>query len=507
MESNIKRITKNTFLLYIRSFVVLLISLYTSRVVLNVLGIIDYGIYSLVGGIVSVLSFMNSSLSNAYQRFFNYEKGKRNFDKLSELFKSSLFIQIILCLIVIIIAETIGLWFLDNKLIIPKERMIAANFVYQISVITFIITLIQAPFTSLIISNEKMSIFAIVSILDAILKLIIVLILPFVKVDSLILYGTLLAIVSIINFCIYVYVCKQKFKECVISFSLKKENFKILFFFGSWTMIDSLASVFKTQGINILLNMFFGPIVNSARGIASQVLHAVEVFVRNFQISFRPQITKLYAEGNLADMYRLYYSSTKISFFLLLILSLPIIIELPLILELWLGEKSVPEYTVSFTRVILLTALVSTYANPTSAVAHATGNIKKFNIHVSALNLLILPISYLFLKLGFPPLSAMLVSLVMSVFTQIVRLFIVRELLPFSIKNYCKEVVVPTVLVFMPSLLLPYFCKYIMPKTLIYSLFVCLISVISVCIFTWIVGLNKKEKQFLISLLKTLIKK
>jgi O-antigen/teichoic acid export membrane protein len=271
-------------------------------------------------------------------------------------------------------------------------------------------------------------------------------------------------------------------------------------------MIGSLAYALKSQGVNILLNMFFGSVVNAARGIAYQVLNAVDQFVVNFQTSFRPQLIKSYAEGDLTYMYKLYYSSTKISFFILWCLSLPIIIEIPMILSLWLGEN-VPEYTVVFTRIILLTTLVSAYANPTSCIAYATGRIKNFNIVVSCLNLLIVPIAYLFLKLGFGPESTMIVSLIMSVIVQIVRLFVLRKLLPFSIRNYFVKVIIPTIMVFLLSPILPYLCKHIMPNALLYSFIVCFISVISVGVFAWFIGLNKEEKNLLLSKVKFINKK
>ena len=496
MESNSTRIAKNTFFLYIRSFFVLLISLYTSRIVLRELGVEDFGIYNVVGGVIGMISFLNSSMASTYQRYFNFEMGKKNEKGLANLFKSSITVQLIYAAIIVIIAETIGVWFLNTQLVISPDRMIAAQWVYQISILSFVITVFQAPFTALIISNEKMNIFAIVSILDAVLKLLIVFMLPYFDYDKLIIYSFLLILITLLNFLIYIFVCKRKFSTCVISFNWNRENLKSLFSFGSWTMIDSLSQALKSQGLNILLNIFFGSVVNAARGIAYQVLNAINQFVQNFQTSFRPQLTKSYAEGDLDYMYKLYYSSTKISFFLLWCLSLPIIIETPAILGLWLGDN-VPEYTIVFTRIILLTALVSAYANPTSGIAYATGKIKTFNILVSGLNLLIVPIAYLFLKLGFGPESAMIVSLIMSVIVQIVRLFVLRRLLPFSLKTYFKEVIIPTSVVFLLTPIIPYFCKYIMQESLVYSLLICFISVISVGFLGWIFGLNNTEKQII----------
>lgn len=498
MESNSTRIAKNTIFLYLRSFFVLLISLYTSRVILEILGVEDFGIYNVVGGIIGLLSFLNSSMASTYQRYFNFEMGRKNETALIELFKSSITVQLIYAIIIVALAETIGLWFLHTQIVIPIERTIAAKWVYQVSILSFVLIVFQAPFTALIISNEKMNIFAIVSILDAILKLLIVFLLPYTNSDKLIAYAILLILITLLDLLIYVVICKKKFSSCKISLNWNKDNLKSLINFGGWGMIGSLAYTLKSQGINIILNMFFGPIVNAARGISYQILSAVEMFTTNFQTSFRPQLIKSYAEGNIDYMYKLYYSATKISFYMLWCISLPIIIETPMILGLWLGNN-VPEYTVVFTRLILLTALVSAYANPTSAIAYATGNIKRFISWVSGLNLLIVPIGYLFLKLGYAPESTMIISLIMTILVQIVRLFVLKKLLYFSILDYIKKVCIPTFLVFLLSPIIPYCIKQIAQDSLIYSLLICLISAISVVIFMWFIGLNKEEKNIILS--------
>ena len=292
MESNSTRIAKNTFFLYIRSFLILVISLYTSRIVLKALGVEDYGIYNVVGGVISMLSFLNTSMAATYQRYFNYEMGRKNEKGVSDLFKSSITVQLIYSIVIVVIAETLGLWFLNTQMIISPDRMIAAQWVYQISIISFVIVVFQAPFTALIISNEKMDIFAIVSILDAVLKLLIVFLLPYINYDKLITYALLLISITLLNLIIYIVVCKRKFSTCKLTLNSNKENLKSLLSFGGWGMMGSLAYTLKSQGINLLLNMFFGPVVNAARGIAYQVLYAVDMFAQNFQTSFRPQLKK-----------------------------------------------------------------------------------------------------------------------------------------------------------------------------------------------------------------------
>lgn len=506
MQSNSSRIAKNTLFLYLRSFVTLFISLYTSRIILEVLGVEDYGIYNAVGGVIGMLSFLNTSMASTYQRYFNYEMGIKNENGIVDLFKSSLTVQLFYAIVIVLIAETLGLWFLENRLVILPERMYAAHWIFQISIISFALTVFQSPFNALIISYEKMSIFAYISIIDSVLKLLIVFALPLFAGDKLIVYGIFMLCIVLVNSIIYLIVCKVNLPVCQLAFSWKYGDFKSLFGFGVWGMLGSLAYSLKSQGLNIILNMFFGPIVNAARAIAYQVLNAVELFIHSFQTSFRPQLIKSYAEGDYQYMYKLYYFATKLSFYMIWCLALPIIIETPVILQLWLGNN-VPEYTDMFTKLILLTALVSAYANPTSAIAYATGNIKQFNIWVSGLNLMIVPIAYFFLKLGYGPSSAMIVSLVLTIVVQIVRLFVLTRLLSFSIQNYVKCVVLPTISVMFLSALISFAFSSLLYSNILSLLLSCSFSILVVLIFVWLLGLNIEEKRIIISKVNGFIRK
>lgn len=498
------RITKNTLFLYIRSFFVLLISLYTSRVVLDVLGIEDYGIYNVVGGVVGMLSFLNTSMSAAYQRFYNYEMGQKNLVNLSDLFRSSLAVQFIYAIFIVIIAETLGLWYLDNYLVIPHDRVHAAQVVYHVSVLSFALSTFQAPFTALIIAYEKMGIFAVVSMLDAILKLLIVFLLPIIPGDKLVLYSMLMVIIICFNTGMYLIICKTHFSVCKLSFSWNRANLRKLLSFSTWGAIDSMSYTLKSQGLNILLNIFGGPVVNAARGVSYQILTAVNQFITSFQTAFRPQIIKLYSEGALDSMYKLYYSATKISCYLLWCISLPIILEISYILTLWLGDN-VPYYAPSFSRIILLTALVSAYANPTSCIAYATGKIKSFTIFVSGFNLIIIPVAYIFLKLGYGPESAMIVSLVVSILVQLIRIAVVRTLIPFPVRKYITEVVIPTTSVFIISSILPIICHICFVHSQLSAIFNCMICVFSVIVVTYFIGLNEEERTLLKSKFKYII--
>ena len=497
------RIAKNTILLYVRSFVVLLLALYTSRKTLEVLGVEDYGLYNVIGGIVGVLSFLNTTMAATYQRYFNYEKGRDNHAELKSLFHSSLSVQTVFAIIIIVLAETFGLWFLKTQLTIPVDRFQSAILVYHISIVSFAVSMFQAPYHALIIAYEKMGIFALISVVDAVLKFALVLVLPLFSGDYLVVYALVMFCIIALCLLLYVVLCRSKIGAYGFAFNWDKKRFKSLLNFGTWGMVDSLSYTLKSQGINILLNLFFGPIVNAARGIAYQIMNAVNQFVVSFQTSFRPQMTQLYAKGDLTAMYKLYYASTKISFYMIWCIALPIILNVSMILNLWLGEANVPAYTADFTILILLTSTISAYANPTSCIAYATGRIKWFTIFVSGLNLLILPIAYIVLKNGGNPQSAMVVSLVITALVQLVRIIVVKHIEPsFSIRLYVIKVVLPTLLVALVSMLLPIVVMQVIPDGIWSSILVCVIAVLSVLICAFLLGLEKTEQKFLIAKLK-----
>lgn len=508
--ANYSKIARNTLFLYFKSLVTLMITLYTSRVILEVLGIEDFGIYNVVGGVVGMIVFLNTTIAATYQRYYNYEIGRKCYDKLANIFKSSLTVQLIAIVVVTLIAETIGLWFINNKLVIPADRIDASQLVYHISVISFAVSMIQAPFTALIIAYEKMGIFALVSILDAVLKLAIALSLSMISGDKLIAYAWMQFGVIVINTIIYIVIPRLKFSSCKISFRWNLEEIRSLLSFAGLSMMDSMSYTFKSQGLNILLNIFFGPAVNAARGIAYQVLAGVEQFVRGFQTSFRPQITQLYAEGDLNSMYKLYYVATKISFYMIWCLSLPIMLNISEILNLWLSKENVPEYAGTFTVIVLLTATISAYANPTSGIIYAIGRIKIFTIVVSGFNLLILPLAYVVLKLGANPQYALIVSLVLTIFAQVARLLVLKYLeRSFSLKQYCVKVVWPTISVAAISIIIPMAMKLYINKTeeIWYGLSVGLVAIVSVLFCIFIFGLDKLERNLLLSKIKDIIQK
>ena len=502
------KIFQNTLLLYIKSFIVLLLTLYTSRKVLEILGVEDFGLYNVVGGVVGMLSFLNTTLVATYQRYFNYEKGRNNRLELKTLFGSSLSVQFVLALIIILLAETFGLWFLKTQLVIPVERMQESVWVYHISIASFAISMLQAPFQAMIIAYERMDMFAIVAVIESLLKLAVVLVLPMFAYDSLVLYAAMILGTVIISTVIYIVWPSIKFDVCQFRLNWDKHRFKTLLNFGAWGTFDSLSYTLKSQGLNILLNMFFGPVVNAARGLAYQIMNAVNQFVTNFQTSFRPQIIQLYAAGELDAMYKLYYAATKISFYMIWCLSLPIMLNISSILNFWLGRNNVPEYTESFTILVLLTTIISAYANPTSCVAYAIGRIKWFTIVVSGLNILILPVAYVVLRLGAAPQYALVVSLIITILAQVARLFVVKYLeTSFSLRKYLVFVVKPTLVVATTSMIVPFALKFYDNESIYFGILACAVAVISVLLCVLMFGLNQNEKELLLGKARQLLHK
>ena len=491
---NNKRIAKNTILLYIRMFFIMSTQLFTSRVVLNTLGIEDYGIYNVVGGVIAMFGFLNGAMSLATQRYLTFELGKKNMDGQICVFNTSLQIHSIISAIVFILAETIGIWFLNNKMIISPERMDAAIWVFQCATLSSIVLVMSVPFNASIIAHEKMSAFAYISVIEVILKLAIVYLLIAFDIDKLKLYSCLILAVQLFIISIYNRYCVKHFEECTYRRIFKKKLFKEMLGFAGWNVIGNCAYLFFTQGLNLLLNTFFGPVVNAARAVAVQVETAIQQFSNNFQMAINPQITKTYAQGNLKAMHGLIYRSCRFTFILLLIISLPVMIEAPIILELWL--KQVPDHTVTFFIIIMCTAMIDSTSRPLGIAAAATGNIKKYQIVVGGLLLLILPLSYFVLLMGAPAEFVFIVHFFICSLTFFVRLLILKPMIKLSINEYFKKVIVRLIIVFVISLLLSIGVKMLMPKSIIYSFIVTFISGIITFISCYFIGIDSDEKAF-----------
>ena len=444
-SENNSRIAKNTMMLYFRMLLTLLVSLFTVRVVLNTLGVVDYGIYNVVGGMVAMFSFLSGTMASASQRFFAFEIGKNDTNKLKTTFGVTLTIYIVIALVLLLISETVGLWFLENKMEIPPERHLAAKWVYHLSILSFIITILTIPYQALIIAYEKMKVYAYVSIIEVLLKLLVVYFLLLFSFDKLILYAILMLVATTIITFLYRTYCKRRFEEATFSLKGDKKLFWEILNYSGWNIIGSLSIVMKDQGVNILLNVFFNPAINAARGIAFQVNSVLLNFSNNFYTAVRPQVTKSYASGDMEYMRSLVFRSSKIAFFLILILAVPLLFETHYILDLWL--KEVPDHVVIFTRLVIINSLIDVLNLPLVAAIQATGRMKLYQSTVAVILLLNLPISFVFLKYGFSPEITMIISICISVISFVPRLLICQRTAKLPIVVYLKEVILNVLLV------------------------------------------------------------
>lgn len=491
---NNKRIAKNTLLLYVRTLFIMLITLYTSRVILNTLGVQDYGIYNVVGGVVAMLGFINGSMSSSTQRYITFALGKGDMHYLQKVFNTALQIHILIAVLIAVLGEIVGLWFLYSKMQIPSERMNAAFWVLQCSILSTVVMIISVPYNAEIIAHEKMSAFAYISILESILKLLVVYALLISSYDRLILYAALLLIVQLfIRFCYNSY-SNRHFSESKYKHIWDKTLFKEMTSFAGWSMFGNLSAALFSQGLNMLLNVFFGPVVNAARAISVQVQNAVLQCVSNFQMALNPQITKTYAQGEIYEMRKLMFRSAKFSFYLLFMVSLPVLFETNFILVLWL--KTVPDYTVIFLRIMICTSLIYTIANPMIVANQATGEVKKYQAVCGTILLMILPISYVCLKLGCPAYSVFIVHFVIEAIAQVARMIMLRPLIGIRIRDYFSNVYSKVLLVVVLSVIVPFFVYENMNDTVLRFFVLCIICVLSVGIVIYTIGLSKNERIF-----------
>lgn len=495
-SANNKRIAKNTLLLYVRMLFGMLVSLYTSRVILQTLGVEDYGVYNVVGGVITMFTFLNSAMSSATSRYITFEIGKGNMEQLKKVFSTSLQIHAIIALLIVILGETVGLWFLMNELVIPDGRMDAAMWVYQCSVVTAVVTIMSVPYNADIIAHEKMSAFAYISVLEIILKLAIVYLLVVLPFDKLKVYAVLVLMVGLFVRYIYTRYCHKHFEESHYIHRIDKPLLREMSSFAGWSFWGNLAAILYSQGLNMMLNIFFGPVVNAARGIATQIQHVVTQFVTNFHMALNPQITKTYASGELDKMHSLMFRSARFSFMLLFFLSLPIMLETNYILTLWLGI--VPENTVIFARIIIAISLIYTIANPCVIANQATGKVKVYQAVVGGLLLLILPISYIVLKMGAPAYSVFIVHFCVESVAQFARMYMLRNMIDLPLLSYVKNIYLPIMGVVLLSLVLPMLVYNNMQEGIIRFLAVGMTCVLSVAMTSLFIGMTCNERSFLI---------
>ncbi|MDD3040480.1 lipopolysaccharide biosynthesis protein [Bacteroides sp.] len=498
METNDnKRLAKNTLILYIRMFFTMGVSLYTSRVVLAILGVTDYGIYNVVGGVVAMFNIINNAMASSTQRFMTFELGTGDYERLQKVFSTSINIHALICVIMVLLAETIGLWFLNTQLIIPAERIVAANWVYQMSVLAACIGVMSVPYNAAIIAHEKMSAFAYFSVMDVTLKLLVVYLLMISPIDKLILYSILIFCVGLISRIVYGIYCSKNFVETKYTKVKYTPLFKEMLSFAGWGLFGNCSAFASTHGVNLLLNTFFSPAINAARGIAVQVQMAVQNFCSSFQIALNPQITKTYASNECDRMRSLICTSSRLSFFLVYLMVLPIVLEANEILSVWL--KEVPEHTVNFLRIILCVSLIDTLANPIITAAGATGKIKKYQTVVGSINIMIIPISYIILRICPVPELVFVIHVLMALIAQGARIYLVRPMIELPLRMYIKKVVIRIVGTMIISSVLPVALYMTLPSMSIMS-FLCIgfVSVFSALLSVFYIGLEQTERDFAI---------
>lgn len=493
-SDNNKRIAKNTLLLYFRMFFIMLVTLYTSRVVLSVLGVQDFGIYNIVGGITVMFSFFNTALTSATQRFLSFELGKKNTDGFRTIINVSFIVYVILSIVIFLLGETIGMWFLTNKMEIPSDKISDAVWVLHFSLLAFIFGMIRTPYNACIIAYERMSFYAIISIIEVLLRLLIVYLLLLSTNNKLIVYSVLTAVVVGIVTFLYVIYNVIIFKEAR---PRKEKDFSVLrklLGFSGWSVLGSFATVSANQGVNIVMNMFFGVSVNAAMGISHQISQAVNQFVSNFQIAFNPQITKNYASGNNQYLLSLIEHSGKLSFFLMSIISLPIVVGIDIVLDIWLTV--VPEYTEMFCQLIVISYLIDTFSAPLYMTVQATGKIKAYQICVSILFLMNILLSYAIFSIGFSPQFALVVRILISILLLAYRLFFIHKSVEIPMKNYVINGILKPLCLVASIFTLSMFV-YTQNEGYLYKLLVLLFIMLIAILLIYLIGLSSNERKFI----------
>ncbi len=499
--SNNKAIAKNTIFLSIRMLFVLFVSLYTSRVFLRVLGVEDFGINNVVCGFVSLFSFLNTSMANGIQRFYNFENEKNGKDGAIRVFNAALLIQGVLAVVVLILLETIGVRYVSHRMVIPPDRLYAALCIFHFSVASAVVVILQAPFTAMVMAHEKMNFFALVGIMDVLLKLLLAITLRYSRVDKLICYGLALFGISVFIFLMYFLYCFRKFDIVKRKKRISKELLLNMLGFSGWGLLGTFACVAREQGLNIVLNLFFGPVVNAARGIAYQVSSALQGFVTNISVAAKPQMVSSYASGNSERTIRLMLSMSKLGFFFMLLMAIPLCIEINFVLHVWLGEI-VPEHTASFVILIIITNFINNLNTPLSNVVYATGQMKTYEIVFSSINLLIIPVSIVSLRLGLPPESVFVVYFIMTIFVQIGSLWALNKLIDIKLKEYAVKLILPLFEFTILCLPIPLWLSKLMMDGWLRIIVITIVSTSISSILFFFLVLDKQEKETVLNLVK-----
>ena len=494
--SDNRRIAKNTMVLYVRMIVMMFISFLTARVTLNALGVTDYGINNVVGGLVSMFSLLSNSLSSSTSRFLTFGLGEGDMDKLKKIFSTSVNIHFILAIVVVIAVETIGVWFLNHKMNIPADRLDAANWILQCSVVVFAVGLLSVPYNSAIVAHEKMVAFAYMTIFDAASRLLIIGGIYYYQGDKLKLLALMTMLQSLIRQSLYWIYCKRKFEECVYRIGYDKQLTRTMFGFAGWNFIGSTAGLMKDQGVNIAINLFTGPAINAARGIAMQVNIIISQFIGGFTTALNPQIIKNYAVGDLDRMHQLIYQGTRLSYYLFMFLSIPVFFEVETILQIWLGQ--VPAHTVLFTRLALVLTLAEIISGTLITAQLATGNIRNYQIVVGGILLLNFPISYILLKMGIFPEATLIVAIVISQICMVARLWFLRSMVKLPARVFLQKVYFNVIAVTLLALIPPAACYVSMDSSWLRLFVLGFVSVLASAGSIYYVGCNAAERTVLI---------
>ena len=507
-EAN-KRIAKNTTLLYIRMGVMMIISFFTARITLEALGVVDYGINNVVGGLVSMFSLISSSLSSSVSRFMTFGLGKGDKKELNTVFSTSVNIHIILAVIVVIAIETIGTWFLNNKMVIPAERLTAAHWVLQSSTIMFAIGLMSVPYNAAIVAHERMDVYTYFTFFDVFTRLATIFAIKYYGGDRLILLAIISLIPTLIKQFYYWNFSKKNFEECTYHAVWDKKVFKEMFGFAGWNFIGCTAGLAKDQGVNIAINLFTGPTVNAARGIAMQVNGITGQFVGNLLVAINPQIIKEYAAGNLNRMHTLVFKSTRFTYYLLLFMSIPLLLEIDSILYIWLGQ--IPEHTVLFTRLVIILSLAEIISNALIRSQEASGKIRNYQIVVGGLLLMNFPVSYILLKLGYFPEITVVVAIIISQICLAARLAFLRHMVKLPVAAFLKEVYCNIIIVSAAAFIAPFVCHIYIEGHILRFFIVCIVSAITSGLAIFFIGCSRDErviaKKYIVSFKKRIFKK
>lgn len=499
-------LAKNTIFLSIRMIFVMFVSLYTSRVFLHSLGVDDFGINNVVCGFVAMFSFLNTSLSNGIQRFYNSEISKSGDEGVKLVYNSALLIQGCIAVIVILLLETIGIWYINNKMVIPVERLSTAMWIYQFSVISSALVIMQTPYSAAVMAYERMNYYAVVGIVDVLLKLVLALVIPNVSGDHLLFYGAMMLGITLLSFVMYIGYAKIKFIALKLKWKIQKDLLKHMITFSGWNFLGTFACMIREQGLNMVLNLFFGPVVNAARGIAYQVSSALQCFVSNVSVAAKPQMVSSFAEGNEERTIKLMYSMSKLSFVILYIMAVPVCLEINYILHLWLGEV-VPEHTANFVILVILTNFMNNLNAPISNVVYATGEMRNYELTFSIINVLIIPVAYIALRMGCPPEAAFTCYFVMTIFVQVGCLYVLRTISNISLREYFFKLCIPLFAFALVALPFPYITYVLMPSGFIRLL--CVTIVTTLCAFPafYCITLNKGERSFIKNLITSMVRR